>query len=167
MPKPPVVCFREIKHAGASMMCIVRLVLAPCLLRPQVFRARMIMAETPVPIHAAARWYSAPALWRTLGRVAVVAGRQTLTAALVLFYCLKDRDTPAWARGIIVGALGYLVLPLDMVPDMHSRGGLRRRLGGDCRRAGDGGRLHQGRAQGQGADPGGAPAQDTQSASAA
>jgi uncharacterized membrane protein YkvA (DUF1232 family) len=57
-------------------------------------------------------------LWRTLGRVAVAAGRETLTAALVLFYCLKDRDTPAWARGVIVGALGYLILPLDMVPDI-------------------------------------------------
>ena len=78
------------------------------------------MAETPYPIQtqAAARWYSGPALWRTLGRVALAASRQTLTTALVLFYCLKDRDTPAWARGVIVGALGYLILPLDMVPDI-------------------------------------------------
>lgn len=68
--------------------------------------------------HTAARWYSGPALWRTLRRVAVAAGRHTLTTALVLFYCLKDRDTPAWARGVIVGALGYLILPLDMVPDI-------------------------------------------------
>jgi uncharacterized membrane protein YkvA (DUF1232 family) len=80
----------------------------------------MLMAETPYPIQtqAAARWYSGPALWRTLGRVAVAAGHKTLTTALVLFYCLKDRDTPGWARGVIVGALGYLILPLDMVPDI-------------------------------------------------
>jgi uncharacterized membrane protein YkvA (DUF1232 family) len=57
-------------------------------------------------------------LWRTLRRVAAATGRHALTAALVLFYCLKDHDTPAWARGVIVGALGYLILPLDMVPDM-------------------------------------------------
>ena len=78
------------------------------------------MTETPFPIqtHAAARWYSGPALWHTLGRVAVAAGQKTLTTALVLFYCLKDRDTPAWARGVIVGVLGYLILPLDMVPDI-------------------------------------------------
>ncbi len=37
--------------------------------------------------------------------------------ALVLYYCLKDDDTPAWARGVIVGALGYLILPTDTVPD--------------------------------------------------
>ena len=78
------------------------------------------MSQTPPPIpsHTAARWYSGPALWRKLGRVALAAGRQTLMTALILFYCLKDRDTPAWARGIIVGALGYLILPLDMVPDI-------------------------------------------------
>jgi len=49
---------------------------------------------------------------------AVKASRQTLLSALVLFYCLKDRDTPAWARGVIIGALGYLILPTDLVPDM-------------------------------------------------
>jgi uncharacterized membrane protein YkvA (DUF1232 family) len=78
------------------------------------------MSETPVSTKppAAVRSYSGPALWRTLGRVAVAAGRKTLISALVLFYCLKDSDTPAWARGVIVGALGYLILPLDMVPDM-------------------------------------------------
>lgn len=65
-----------------------------------------------------ARWYSGPALWRTLKRVAVRTGRETLLSALVLFYCLKDHDTPAWARGVIIGALGYLILPTDLVPDM-------------------------------------------------
>ncbi|MCY3808877.1 MAG: YkvA family protein [Gemmatimonadetes bacterium] len=37
--------------------------------------------------------------------------------ALVLYYCLKDPDTPLWARRIIMGALGYLILPVDAVPD--------------------------------------------------
>jgi uncharacterized membrane protein YkvA (DUF1232 family) len=47
-----------------------------------------------------------------------IAGRKTLFSSLVLFNCLKDRDTPAWARGVIVGALGYLILPTDLIPDM-------------------------------------------------
>jgi uncharacterized membrane protein YkvA (DUF1232 family) len=78
------------------------------------------MSDNPAdfPQSGAARWYSGPALWRTLKKVAVSAGRQTLLSALILFYCLKDRDTPAWARGVIVGALGYLILPTDLVPDM-------------------------------------------------
>ncbi len=36
---------------------------------------------------------------------------------LTLFYCLQDTDTPRWARGVIIGALGYLILPLDVIPD--------------------------------------------------
>jgi uncharacterized membrane protein YkvA (DUF1232 family) len=67
---------------------------------------------------AAARWYSAPKLWRTLCKVALVASRKSLLTALILFYCLQDRDTPGWAKGVIVGALGYLILPLDLVPDL-------------------------------------------------
>jgi uncharacterized membrane protein YkvA (DUF1232 family) len=67
---------------------------------------------------SAPRWYSAPRLWRTLVRAAATAGRKTLLAALTLFYCLQDRDTPTWAKGVIVGALGYLVLPTDLIPDI-------------------------------------------------
>ncbi len=67
---------------------------------------------------AAPRWYSAPRLWRTLRKASVSAGRKSLLTALTLFYCLQDRDTPAWAKGVIIGALGYLVLPTDLVPDI-------------------------------------------------
>ncbi len=47
-----------------------------------------------------------------------MASRKTILSALILFHCLKDKETPAWARGVIIGALGYLILPTDMVPDM-------------------------------------------------
>lgn len=62
--------------------------------------------------------FSSKALWLKLRGMVVVAGRKTLFSALVLFNCLKDCDTPAWARGVIVGALGYLILPTDMIPDI-------------------------------------------------
>ena len=62
--------------------------------------------------------YSAAKLWRSLKKVAAKASRKTLNAALVLFYCLRDKDTPTWAKGVIVGALGYLILPTDMIPDI-------------------------------------------------
>ena len=67
---------------------------------------------------SAPRWYSAPRLWRTLKKATLSASRKTLLTALVLFYCLQDRDTPTWAKGVIVGALGYLVLPTDLIPDI-------------------------------------------------
>lgn len=73
--------------------------------------------QLPIPL-SAPRWYSAPNLWRTLCRAAACAGRKTLLTALILFYCLQDKDTPTWAKGVIVGALGYLVLPADLIPDI-------------------------------------------------
>lgn len=78
------------------------------------------MSDHPLPPArlSAPHWYSAPRLWRTLCKVALSAGRKSLLTALTLFYCLRDPDTPTWAKGIIVGALGYLVLPADLVPDL-------------------------------------------------
>jgi uncharacterized membrane protein YkvA (DUF1232 family) len=40
-----------------------------------------------------------------------------LRDALALFFCLKDGATPTWVRVAIVGALGYLILPIDIIPD--------------------------------------------------
>jgi uncharacterized membrane protein YkvA (DUF1232 family) len=68
--------------------------------------------------YRASHWYSAPRLWRKLARCARIAGRKTVLTAITLYHCLRDPDTPAWAKGVIVGALGYLVLPVDMVPDI-------------------------------------------------
>lgn len=33
------------------------------------------------------------------------------------YYCALDRDTPAYVRAVLFGALAYFVLPTDMVPD--------------------------------------------------
>lgn len=40
-----------------------------------------------------------------------------LKRAMVLYYCLRDVDTPKYVKAVIVGALGYLIMPADMVPD--------------------------------------------------
>jgi len=66
----------------------------------------------------AEHWYSPPRLWAKLRKIARFTGEKTLLTALTLFYCLRDADTPAWAKGVIVGALGYLILPMDLIPDI-------------------------------------------------
>lgn len=81
-------------------------------------RSSTMPESPPSPNPAAASWYSGPRLWRTLRKAAVAAGRKTIFSALILFYCLKDKDTPTWAKGVIVGALGYLILPADLIPDI-------------------------------------------------
>lgn len=62
-------------------------------------------------------WAKLNKLATRAGREAVKGGKKILYAALVLYYCLQAPDTPAWARGVIIGALGYLISPVDAVPD--------------------------------------------------
>jgi uncharacterized membrane protein YkvA (DUF1232 family) len=62
--------------------------------------------------------WSEESFWSKLGRFSRKAGREVVERALVLYYCLRDTDTPGWARGVIVGALGYFVLPMDAIPDL-------------------------------------------------
>lgn len=64
------------------------------------------------------RWYSGPRLWAKLRRTAGSLGKNAVLTAITLYHCLKDADTPTWAKGVIVGALGYLILPADLVPDI-------------------------------------------------
>lgn len=86
-------------------------------------RGHRIFSAMPHPPQRPARlsapsWYSAPSLWITLKKASLSAGRKTVLTGLTLFYCLQDKDTPTWAKGVIVGALGYFVLPTDLIPDM-------------------------------------------------
>jgi len=37
---------------------------------------------------------------------------------LAAHYCAFDRATPIKAKGVLLGALAYFVLPVDMLPDM-------------------------------------------------
>ena len=37
--------------------------------------------------------------------------------ALTLYYVLQKADIPVAEKGIIIGALGYFILPIDLIPD--------------------------------------------------
>src|SRR4030095_10213125 len=37
---------------------------------------------------------------------------------LAAYYCAFDRDTPLQVKAALIGALAYLVLPSDLVPDV-------------------------------------------------
>jgi uncharacterized membrane protein YkvA (DUF1232 family) len=66
---------------------------------------------------AHARYFDDGSFWRTVRRAARRAGRELVEEAITLYHCLRDPDTPAWARAVIVGALGYFILPTDLIPD--------------------------------------------------
>ena len=61
--------------------------------------------------------FSTSNFWAVVRKVAKHGGRKLLASALTLYFCLRDAETPAWAKSVIIGALGYLILPLDLVPD--------------------------------------------------
>jgi uncharacterized membrane protein YkvA (DUF1232 family) len=84
-----------------------------------------LLPPAPSPARAKhARWYSDRAFWRKIGVISAAAGRKLVLTAITLFHCLQDRATPGWAKAIILGALGYLILPADLLPDMLPAVGL-------------------------------------------
>lgn len=52
-----------------------------------------------------------------LARVAGRAGAEVMEKALQLYYALQAESTPGAAKRIILGALVYLMLPADLIPD--------------------------------------------------
>lgn len=45
-------------------------------------------------------------------------GVKLVYSALLLFYAYNRSDTPRWAKNIILGALTYLLSPIDSIPDL-------------------------------------------------
>lgn len=35
-----------------------------------------------------------------------------------MYYALQDKDTPLWAKTILIAALGYFICPVDAIPDL-------------------------------------------------
>jgi uncharacterized membrane protein YkvA (DUF1232 family) len=52
-----------------------------------------------------------------ISRVAKRAGAKLVYAALILFYTLQSDKISVKDKAIIIAALGYLISPLDVVPD--------------------------------------------------
>lgn len=61
--------------------------------------------------------YSETKLYKKILRFAKAAGIKVVYIALILFYVLEKKTTPVWAKSMIIGALGYFILPTDFVPD--------------------------------------------------
>ena len=52
-----------------------------------------------------------------ISRVAKRAGAKLVYSALVLYYMLQSKNVTVKEKAIIIGALGYLISPLDVLPD--------------------------------------------------
>jgi len=73
--------------------------------------------------------YSEESLWAKIKEFGRVAGKELIEKVLILWHALKDKDTPVWAKGTIVAALGYFIAPLDAIPDLVPAAGYSDDLG--------------------------------------
>jgi len=75
------------------------------------------MNTLPVVYRDHASYYSEERLVKKLKKFAYKAGRELTEKVLILYFTLQKSDTPRWAKTIIYSALGYFILPLDLIPD--------------------------------------------------
>lgn len=64
------------------------------------------------------RHYSEDGFWKKVLQYGKKAGVKVTYAALLLFYTAQKPTTPLKAKTTIFGALGYFILPIDLIPDL-------------------------------------------------
>lgn len=80
--------------------------------------------KPPVDVTAFAKYFSDSAFWQKVREFAGRIGRATLTKVMELYHVAMSPDTPILAKAVALGSLGYLILPIDAIPDMIPVAGL-------------------------------------------
>ena len=62
--------------------------------------------------------YSEKGLKDKVAKYGKVIGAEILYKTLQLWFVLQRDDVPAGTKAIVMGALGYLIAPLDFLPDL-------------------------------------------------
>ncbi|PGM71261.1 hypothetical protein CN957_31015 [Bacillus cereus] len=68
-------------------------------------------------MNRSSKHYSDNKFWDKVKKYAKKAGTQAVYTVLLLYYVLQKDTVPMKTKGIIIGALGYFILPLDLIPD--------------------------------------------------
>lgn len=64
-----------------------------------------------------AAYYNPTSLFEKIKKFAKKAGVKTVYLVLILYYATFDKDLPVKDRLMVLAALGYFILPFDIIPD--------------------------------------------------
>ncbi|EGC18377.1 hypothetical protein HMPREF9098_0183 [Kingella denitrificans ATCC 33394] len=64
--------------------------------------------------------YSEQGLWNKIKEYSKTIGESVLSPVLTLYACAEDSKNPipTWVKTTIYSALGYFILPVDVIPDV-------------------------------------------------
>ena len=63
------------------------------------------------------KYFSESDLWQKIGKFGKSIGATVLYPVLLLFNLLKSGDIDLKEKAMIIGTLGYFILPIDLLPD--------------------------------------------------
>ncbi len=64
------------------------------------------------------KYYSDEKLWEKIRKFSKRAGSSVIYAVLILYFTLQKPEVPLKVKATIAGALGYFILPIDLIPDV-------------------------------------------------
>ena len=70
------------------------------------------------PFKKYADFFSENSLLKKIKNYFKEAGTKVIYSALLLYYAFTRKETPIWAKNIILGVLGYFIAPIDALPDL-------------------------------------------------
>ena len=74
--------------------------------------------QVPWNMQKAETYYADDKFWDKLKKFGKKAGSSVVYAVLLLYYTLQKPEVPKKTKAVIIGALGYFILPVDLLPDM-------------------------------------------------
>jgi uncharacterized membrane protein YkvA (DUF1232 family) len=76
------------------------------------------MKKMKNPFEKYIKAFSENAFWMRMQKVVKNVGQKSVYTILLLYYSFIRKETPHWAKNIIIGVLGYLLTPFDAIPDL-------------------------------------------------
>ena len=73
--------------------------------------------------------YSEGSLWNTVKKWSSKLGEEAIYNVCLLYYLAKSPNLPTSEKMKVLGVLGYLILPLDAIPDFIPMAGLTDDIG--------------------------------------